>query len=250
MKNLAAKMVAAVHDIDAVTKRGKNEKQGYAYVKAADVAQEVRGVLVKHGIAFDYHVVSAERWEKVTNNGGLMYFCQLEIATTFTDSESGEAKTVNGLGWGMDSGDKAPYKAMTGALKYALRMNFLIPDESDPENDSEDKGKKQVQAIGPNYDSEPEPVFDENGDVVGYSNQAPPKQTPKPNGKVHASGKNDASGKDAITEGKAKRFWAIAISKGKKDAVAEKLEAAGLSDIKFCPWKGDTYNSLIAWAEA
>ena len=246
-KNLAGKMIAAVNDIDAVTKRGKNEKQGYTYVKAADVAQEVRAVLVKHRIAFDYHVVSAERWEKPTNSGGLMYFCQLEVATTFTDADSGESKTVNGLGWGMDTGDKAPYKAMTGALKYALRMNFLIPDESDPENDS---GHKRVQATNGHATDEdlyssssPDEDFDRR--FPAEVKKAEPKQQRK-----SAPGPRDVSGKDAITEGKAKRFWAIAISKGKKEEVPEALAAAGLSDIKCCPWKGETYNSLIAWAEA
>ena len=85
----AGKMIAAVNDIDAVTKRGKNEKQGYTYVKAADVASlEVRAVLVKHRIAFDYHgsfCMSDIVEIQPTNSGGLMYFCQLEVATTFTD---------------------------------------------------------------------------------------------------------------------------------------------------------------------
>lgn len=40
------------------------------------------------------------------------------------------------LVWGMgsDTGDKAVYKAMTGALKYALRQAFLIPTGDDPDH--------------------------------------------------------------------------------------------------------------------
>lgn len=136
--SLAKKMVAAMHDIDAVTKSGVNQKQGYKYVKAADVANEVRKVLVKHGIAFGYSVLDERMWEKQTNGGGIMFFCSLRIAATFTDQESGEAATYDGIGWGADSLEKAPYKAMTGALKYVLRMTFLIPDEEDPENEKKD----------------------------------------------------------------------------------------------------------------
>ena len=36
---------------------------------------------------------------------------------------------------GCDNNDKAAYKAQTGALKYALKNAFLIPDEADPEAD-------------------------------------------------------------------------------------------------------------------
>ena len=38
-------------------------------------------------------------------------------------------------GQGLDSGDKAPYKAMTGALKYALLQSFLLATGDDPEEE-------------------------------------------------------------------------------------------------------------------
>jgi hypothetical protein len=41
-------------------------------------------------------------------------------------------------GQGLDSGDKAPYKAMTGALKYALLQSFLLATGDDPEADRGD----------------------------------------------------------------------------------------------------------------
>jgi hypothetical protein len=39
------------------------------------------------------------------------------------------------VGEGQDAGDKAVYKAMTGALKYCLLKTFLIPTGDDPERD-------------------------------------------------------------------------------------------------------------------
>jgi hypothetical protein len=134
MKLIASKLSSALASITAIEKRGKNDKQDYSYVKAADVAQEVRRVLCEKGVAFTYDVVKSDRWEGQTRSGGVMYFCELIVKVTFTDSESGEQLSGCVIGWGADSLDKAPYKAMTGALKYALRMNFLIPDEADPEN--------------------------------------------------------------------------------------------------------------------
>jgi hypothetical protein len=133
---LHAKMVAARRDVGVVSKRGENTKQGYKYVKAADVAAEVREALAKHGIDFDYSLESERTWETPTASGGKLFLCSLIVVATFTDVETGNSKSVRGIGWGADSLEKAPYKAMTGALKYILRMNFLIPDEEDPEKDN------------------------------------------------------------------------------------------------------------------
>lgn len=231
MKELAKKLVLAVKAIDAVEKRGKNEKQGYAYVRATDVASTVREVLAEQGIAFTYDCIDTERWEKVTNSGGTLFFVQLKIAVTFTEQDSGDSVTVGAIGWGMDSGDKAIYKAMTGALKYALRMNFLIPDELDPENDSDHPTEPRKEVIRQS----------DNAVAVKPNGSA--------NGNGHTRGQNDTSGENAISEGKAKRFIAIALSNNKtRDEIGEALAQAGLSDIKYCPWKGKTYEQLVEWA--
>lgn len=134
---IALKMVAAMKAIDAVEKKGKNQQQGYNYVRATDVANEVRKVLHELGIAFAYDIEDISHWDGQTKSGGTVYFCQIIVRVSFTDSETGETVSGRTVGWGTDSLDKAPYKAMTGALKYALRMFFLIPDELDPENEKE-----------------------------------------------------------------------------------------------------------------
>lgn len=235
VKELAKKLVAVVKAVDAVEKRGHNTAQNYDYVKAADVAREIRKVLAEQGIAFSYDCTETERWEKVTNSGGTLFFVQLKIAVTFTDNQTGDAVTVGGIGWGMDSGDKAIYKAMTGALKYALRMNFLIPDEWDPENDS-----AEVKQVRRTVEEQPAEI------------PAPKKIT---NGSGnHVAGPKDAHGDAAISEGKAKRFMAIALSTNKsRDEIGKALAKEGLSDIKHCPWKRDkkdegAYDRLCAWA--
>jgi hypothetical protein len=149
---LAAKLVAAMKSIDAVTKSGSNvdanNKLKYKYVTAADVGHEVREALAEHGIAFTYTVKSIERFERPTASGGSMLYCQAEVEATFTDAESGDSFPFTCFGWGSDNGDKGIYKAFTGALKYGLRMNFIIPDDADPENEKdsgdETRGQKPV----------------------------------------------------------------------------------------------------------
>jgi hypothetical protein len=53
----------------------------------------------------------------------------------FMDARSGDELSVRVAGEGADPGDKAPYKAMTGALKYALLQSFLLATCDDPENE-------------------------------------------------------------------------------------------------------------------
>jgi hypothetical protein len=60
------------------------------------------------------------------------------MAYTFADVDSGEEIIAKVAGQGLDAGDKAPYKAMTGALKYALLQSFLLATGDDPEDERAD----------------------------------------------------------------------------------------------------------------
>jgi hypothetical protein len=60
------------------------------------------------------------------------------MAYTFSDVDSGEEIVAKVAGQGLDPGDKAPYKAMTGALKYALLQSFLLATGEDPEDEHAD----------------------------------------------------------------------------------------------------------------
>jgi hypothetical protein len=60
----------------------------------------------------------------------------LRFTWTLTDGDTGETISFQSIGTGADSGDKAAYKAATGALKYALLLGFLVPTGDDPESDA------------------------------------------------------------------------------------------------------------------
>jgi hypothetical protein len=60
------------------------------------------------------------------------------MAYTFSDVNSGEEIVAKVAGQGLDTGDKAPCKAMTGALKYALLQSFLLATGDDPEDERVD----------------------------------------------------------------------------------------------------------------
>ena len=137
---LVKKLSQIYETVDSVEKHGTNIKQNYKYVRATDMARAVRGALQKAGVYAQSVFTVLRTYEVPTfaslkGEGNAMQAVDVSCSVEFIDSETGERVFASGLGSGTDSGDKAVYKAQTGALKYALRNAFLIPDESDPEAD-------------------------------------------------------------------------------------------------------------------
>ena len=75
------------------------------------------------------------------NQGFSERLTRVVMTYTFMDVNSAEELTVKMPGEGRDPGDKGPYKAMTGALKYALLQSFLIATGDDPEDERADGGQ-------------------------------------------------------------------------------------------------------------
>lgn len=148
--NLLQKLASVVAEIDNVDKRGRNEFQRYAYVKAADVAWLVRKALSSRNIYLVADVVEIRNYE-IPAKEGHMQAVDLRMEFSFFDGDEPATHPIvlHSWGTGTDKGDKAVYKAMTGALKYGLRHAFLIPDESDPEADTDtDKATAAAKAVG------------------------------------------------------------------------------------------------------
>ena len=63
------------------------------------------------------------------------------------DTDTGFYEETTITGEGMDKGDKAGYKAYTGALKYYLANTFMVATGDDPEKDSPEEkitGERKV----------------------------------------------------------------------------------------------------------
>ena len=130
---LAAKIAQVMEAVGYVAKTGTNSAQGYKFVQASAVADKVREQLVKFNVSMtptQIDVIS----EGLTPSGK-QALLTLRFTWTLTDGDSGETISFQSVGTGADSGDKAAYKAATGALKYALLTGFLIPTGDDPEAD-------------------------------------------------------------------------------------------------------------------
>lgn len=135
MLELHSAIIAVMNEVGYVQKTGDvsfgNTK--YKYAGETDLLKALRPVMLKHGLRMHcYDIVPVNCQGKV--------LCKYRFQMVH---ESGDSIEIAALGEGADSGDKAAYKAATGALKYALRQTFLIETGDDPDNTS---SEEQVQA--------------------------------------------------------------------------------------------------------
>jgi hypothetical protein len=134
--NLRQKLVQVYSMIDHVEKAGRNSKQNYNFVRAADVLRSVRDAFAQLGIYAETNYELLGTYDIKTNSGGVMHTATVKATIVLHDCDSPETMTITGLGDGADGGDKGIYKAQTGATKNALRNGALMPDEADPEADA------------------------------------------------------------------------------------------------------------------
>jgi ERF superfamily len=135
--NLRQKLAEVRRRIGYIQKRGHNERFNYSYVTAADIAGSVGDLLSELGVVV---IPSLENitYESTTGRNETTRMARVVMAYTFSDVDSGEELIAKVAGQGLDTGDKAPYKAMTGALKYALLQSFLLATGDDPEDERMD----------------------------------------------------------------------------------------------------------------
>lgn len=123
-------------EIGAIGKEKKNQQQGFMYRGIDDVMNALQPALVKHRVFIAPEVLSEQREERASKNGGVMFSVRLEISYKFytIDGSFIETKVI---GEAMDSGDKATNKAMSIGYKYACFQVFCIPTEEMKDPDAE-----------------------------------------------------------------------------------------------------------------
>lgn len=103
-----------------------------------DVYNALAPALVKHGLIIMPRMIDRHVTERVTKNGGVLFYVVVKAEFDFISAEDGSKHTVVTFGEAMDSGDKATNKAMSIAYKYAAFQAFCIPTEetaADPDYD-------------------------------------------------------------------------------------------------------------------
>lgn len=142
---LAQKLLNIMEAVKYIQKRGYNKFHKYSYATETDVAEAVREEMIKQKVVAIPTIIEDSLREVQSRKGDTNYIAKVKIKHTFIDIESGKSIEFIMVGEGQDAGDKAIYKAITGAQKYALMKLFMIPTGDDPELDkqgeTEDKPK-------------------------------------------------------------------------------------------------------------
>lgn len=152
-KSLVKKLAQIMGNIGSVEKSGFNNFNKYNYTTEADVQAHTSKKMAKENIMLIPYEVSHDIKEVTTRKGNVEHLYTGTWDFKAIDGDSGEELIVRVTGQGQDSGDKAAFKALTGAHKYALMKLFQISTGDDPERDS-DNTPEQQNNNKPNYQSQ------------------------------------------------------------------------------------------------
>lgn len=136
--NINAKIQKVISEITGVEQNGFNKFQNYKYIKQEDIINAIRPLLVKNGLLV-LSEIAEENTSYIAEKES--FFCKVKVEYNIIDIDDGAIVTKIYYGHGIDKGDKALYKAITGSEKYFYMKNFLIgAPNDDPEYDGGNSG--------------------------------------------------------------------------------------------------------------
>ena len=119
---------------------GKNDFDHYSYFSEAQYKQLFTELFSECGLELKFTELEYGTFEgSAKQANGRMPRIRFDLF----DIETGFFESTIITGEGMDKGDKAGYKAYTGALKYFLADTFMVATGDDPEKDSPDQQMNQ-----------------------------------------------------------------------------------------------------------
>jgi len=137
MQKILTALHAAMGEIGQVRKGKTNTFHGYKYAGEEEIIEEVRPMLLKHGLMLIPSLDGDARMDEHGNTHVVMSYTLAHVS-----GETIPNIRIPGCGNDRSSkgvvGDKGTYKALTGANKYALMKLLMIATSDDPENDSHD----------------------------------------------------------------------------------------------------------------
>ena len=129
-------------------KGGQNDFDHYSYFSEAQYKELFTELFSKNNLELEFSELEYNTFEGSGKNcNGRM--TRLEF--TLIDVETGFFETTVITGEGMDKGDKAGYKAYTGAVKYYLADTFLVAtgDDAEKESPAENMNTKTERKASP-----------------------------------------------------------------------------------------------------
>lgn len=136
-KNLHERLLLIMEEMGSIEKLGFNDFNKYAYVKESDISKKLQPLLAKHGVFISSSITDIDSSTVKNKKGEDQNFVRVSVTYTIINASNPEDRfNVVSYGDGIDSGDKALYKASTGAHKYFLIRNFNLGSDEDTEKES------------------------------------------------------------------------------------------------------------------
>ena len=139
-------------------------KRGYKVVTHDAVTAKVRPALVKHGVFYYPHSITRRQEGQRTEIDMVVRFVNVDSAADHLD--------VPTCGYGLDSGDKGPGKAMSYAVKYALLKALGLETGEDADNEASPEETRQPSGEtvkrGPRGGTDKTPPADNELKLYGY----------------------------------------------------------------------------------
>lgn len=144
---------AVMAQLRTIPKTGHNKFHGYDYATESDFVRAIAPAMAEHGISVRPARITLERLPAPSTKMGKEQWITQGPVVYELRHVSGETEEIHTFASAIDSEEKGPYKALTGAYKYALRQAFMVATGDDPEDDgraapsNEDDAREFRQAI-------------------------------------------------------------------------------------------------------
>jgi hypothetical protein len=121
----------ALKEKGVLKKGGVNEYSKYSYFTEAQYKELFTELFSEVGLELKFTEIEYATFDAGKSNGRMP-----KLQFTLMDIDTGYGEETVITGEGLDTGDKAGYKAYTGALKYYLANTFMVATGDDPEKDT------------------------------------------------------------------------------------------------------------------
>lgn len=137
----------ALKEKGILKKGATNTYDRYSYFSEAQYKELFTQLFAEYGLEMKFTEIAYDTFEgsEKQANGRMP-----KLEFSLMDVDTGFWETTIITGEGIDKGDKAGYKAYTGALKYFLANTFMVATGDDPEKDSpsEKMNNKKTEISG------------------------------------------------------------------------------------------------------
>ncbi len=141
--NVYQRIHGVMNDMETVKKKGRNDFHKYDYATEADFVHAIRPLLKKHGLVIIPQLDGEPKYSTPDEKGNVVATIIMKFYIVNIDNQKDQVLAVVPA-QGQDKGDKALYKAMTGAKKYFMALTFMVATGDDPEKTDEPTTRRGV----------------------------------------------------------------------------------------------------------